>query len=1057
MMPATFLVNTTADSGAGSLRQAILDSNTGTPGPNTIDFSIGTTGTLQTIAPLSALPTITTPVLIDGWSQGGTGYTGAPLVTIDGTGAGSGANGLDFAAGSQGSTARGLVVGGFSLSGIVLQSGDNLIEGCYIGTNAGGTGALADTNDGVQITSSGNTIGGTAAGTGNVISGNSGGGVLLTGAGASGNLVAGNDIGTNQAGTASLDNGVFDVKVDTGASDNTIGGLTDDGSGNPAPGSAPGNVISSAGTAATLVYHVLLNGTNNAVLGNLIGTDKNGTVALSYNYGVGVEAIGAGNTIGGTSPRARNVISGNDDGIGIAGSGTTVLSDYIGPDITGKNRLGTHVYGLLIAGAANVTFGAPGAGNVLSDGANYGGLIYNATNLMIQGNFIGTDSTGAAPMPNYEYGLVLDGGNQNFTIGGATAGAGNVLSGNTGWTGLEIGSSDSGLVQGNFIGTDPTGMLAVPNAVGVGIQDSTNITVGGTTAAARNLVSGNAQYGLDIYGGTTSGIVVEGNDVGTKADGTDPLPNGLAGISLSSSARLVTIGGAAVGVGNLISGNTSAGISIDATGAPDGQLIWLKAEGNTNNSSPFGYLGAGSISGTVTYGPGVAGGQAFQFSRAAPGYVSVNLQSASFAESANDETVEGWINPASLPVPGQEYLLLGNGDPNNPNTAMLLTNSGGAVRLALRYLSTTGLQTVLSTPVALTTGTFSHVAVTTDGTNVRFYLNGALYDTEAIVGTPTFNSTPTLGPTYFFGGDSGAIPHTFDGEIDEIADYGRALRPDEIAHIYAAGGVDKGGSGVQAIAIQGNLIGTDQAGTAAVPNGGDGIKVFDSFDDTIGGTAAGAGNTISANTGNGVHISGPYATAVSLQGNRIGTDTTGTVALANGNGVVIDSGASGNTIGGTAASLGTGAGNVISGNTDDGVRLIGSGATGNVVTGNLIGSDASGKLALPNAVGVEILSGAAANTIGGTASGAGNLISGNASFGLYLSNATATDNVVLGNQIGTDESGAGALPNNIGVYIVGPGNTIGGTVAGAGNLISGKTSPETSVIEAPPPARPCPG
>src|SRR5947209_9966725 len=102
MMPATFLVNTPADSGAGSLRQAISDSNL-TPGSNTIDFSIGTVGSLQTIAPLSSLPGITNPVFIDGWSQGGAGYTGVPLVTIDGTAA---------VAGAAGSNVFGLVLGG---------------------------------------------------------------------------------------------------------------------------------------------------------------------------------------------------------------------------------------------------------------------------------------------------------------------------------------------------------------------------------------------------------------------------------------------------------------------------------------------------------------------------------------------------------------------------------------------------------------------------------------------------------------------------------------------------------------------------------------------------------------------------------------------------------------------------------------------------------------------------------------------------------------------------------------------------------------------------------
>ncbi len=80
---ATFLVNTNADSGVESLRQAILDSNSMGPGPNTIDFGIGSGA--QTISLLSALPSITVPVLIDGTSQ--PGYAGAPLIDFDGTSA----------------------------------------------------------------------------------------------------------------------------------------------------------------------------------------------------------------------------------------------------------------------------------------------------------------------------------------------------------------------------------------------------------------------------------------------------------------------------------------------------------------------------------------------------------------------------------------------------------------------------------------------------------------------------------------------------------------------------------------------------------------------------------------------------------------------------------------------------------------------------------------------------------------------------------------------------------------------------------------------------------
>ena len=160
---ATFLVTTTADSGSSplSLRQAIIDSNA-TPGLNTIHFSIGAVGSQQTIAPASALPSITNPVFIDGWSQGGAGYTGAPLIVIDGTDAGTGSDGLDLETGSDGSTIRGLVINDFGGAGISITTSGNLVESSYIGTDVSGTVAAAN-GTGVEIASGGenNTIGGT--------------------------------------------------------------------------------------------------------------------------------------------------------------------------------------------------------------------------------------------------------------------------------------------------------------------------------------------------------------------------------------------------------------------------------------------------------------------------------------------------------------------------------------------------------------------------------------------------------------------------------------------------------------------------------------------------------------------------------------------------------------------------------------------------------------------------------------------------------------------------------------------------------------------------------
>src|SRR5262249_30405413 len=155
-MPATFLINTTADSGAGSLRQAILDSNANA-GADTIDFSIGSGA--QTIALLSGLPAITESVAIDATTQ--PRYAGTPLIELPGDSAGSGASGFTITA--AGSTIQGFVINRFSTAGILIRGASatgNTVAGNYIGTDASGTAALANVV-GIQIdTGAGsNTIG----------------------------------------------------------------------------------------------------------------------------------------------------------------------------------------------------------------------------------------------------------------------------------------------------------------------------------------------------------------------------------------------------------------------------------------------------------------------------------------------------------------------------------------------------------------------------------------------------------------------------------------------------------------------------------------------------------------------------------------------------------------------------------------------------------------------------------------------------------------------------------------------------------------------------------
>jgi hypothetical protein len=203
------------------------------------------------------------------------------------------------------------------------------------------------------------------------------------------------------------------------------------------------------------------------------------------------------------------VISGNND-IGINSSGVnTIQGNFIGTDATGTRSLGNQVYGIGVVPSSDDTplIGgtAPGAGNLIS-GNQYG--IFGGLGT-IQGNKIGTDVTGKIAVPNVD-GIIYGGS----TIGGAAPGAGNLISGNS-YSGIFGGYGQ--LIQGNLIGTDVTGMVALGNFVG--ILGTTNSTIGGITATARNVISGN-QY-IDIE--YSDGGLIEGNYIGTDASGESAL------------------------------------------------------------------------------------------------------------------------------------------------------------------------------------------------------------------------------------------------------------------------------------------------------------------------------------------------------------------------------------------------------------------------------------------------------------------------------------------------------------------------------------------------------
>ena len=504
----TFPVTNTAVNGIGSLRQAILDANgnAGADTINfnipASDPNCDATTHVCTIKPANAfpLPAITDQVTIDGYSQPGAhantlvnGDDAVLLIEIDGSSPDPG-QGPTFQGAASGSVIKGLVVNhGWSFA-ILVQTSNITVEGCFIGIDPSGTVARANSN-GVfadfNTPTSGMRIGGTSPGQRNVISGNGAGIYFQSGAN---HVVQGNFIGTNRNGTAAVPNGTAiqvqqsddvliggttvqqrniianvtgivvttaartriqgnfigtdvtgtvalgnhfntGVDVDFAASATQIGGLTS------TPGMPPGNVISGSGVGLQ-VGTGSNNVTNTAVMGNLIGTDASGTNGLGNLTGITI--VDPSNTIGGTDPLARNVISANGTGINLGGTeagaqNNKVQGNFIGTDITGTQLLGNGGDGVF-ALAPNNTIGGisvvPGQnpGNLIAGNGGRGVHIL-ATGIAVLGNSI--HSNGSLGIELENDGVTANdpcdgdlGGNnrQNFpVITSSSSGAGMVM------------------------------------------------------------------------------------------------------------------------------------------------------------------------------------------------------------------------------------------------------------------------------------------------------------------------------------------------------------------------------------------------------------------------------------------------------------------------------------------------------------------------------------------------------------------------------------------------------------------------------------------------------
>lgn len=347
---------------------------------------------------------------------------------------------------------------------------------------------------------------------------------------------------------------------------------------------------------------ITISGNNNVVRGCRIGYAGD---IWHANTGHGILIDGGDNNIiGGTSLADLNIISGNGgNGIKIEnGSGNQVLNNLIGTDDSGLANIANHYHGIFCNGA-NTVIGAPGAGNVISGNSLNGIYIFaNADGSVVEGNVIGLAGGGMWALPNGEKGIEISNA-QNIRIGGSLAGAGNVISGNGG-SGVFVNGSYGGIVfQGNKIGCDITGLVRVGNnGFGINISQTPEVTIGGAGVGEGNIISGNENSGISLSQTATTNCVIQRNVIGIAGDGATPMLNAGNGIDIFAGASSNMIGGDIPQEGNHIAHNVLHGVRVDGASTLANTIRMNSIHDNRNSGIMLANGGNGGIAAPVIAG-----------------------------------------------------------------------------------------------------------------------------------------------------------------------------------------------------------------------------------------------------------------------------------------------------------------------------------------------------------------------------------------------------------------------------------------------------------------------
>lgn len=604
-----------------------------------------------------------------------------------------------------------------------------------------------------------------------------------------------------------------------------------------------------------------------------------------------------------------------------------------------------------------------------------------------------------------------------------------------GFTGDAITNLTNGLTDSSFTGLEIFDNGGNGITLGFGpSKNPRNIIIGGPNAADRNLIYHNTGRGIAITGTSSADwtnfdTLIEGNSIGMTGTGVTAA-NGSDGIYLSN-VRGVTVGGSSASRANTIVQNGGDGVKIvgvsssnivsnNFIGAESGGLVdrgnagsgvSLQSGANTNTVSLNFISGNNGAAGVYITGSGTNANTILQNT------IGLGV----------DSTLGNLGDGVRIDSSAANNIINGNEIDWNGQNGVRISGAASGNQLINNYIGVKNAFNVGNTlnGVLIESGAHNNQIGAAAAGN---FIGGNGNDGVNIQGAGTSNNSVLAN---WIGMSNTSLPRPNNSGVAILAGasnntIGGAGAGNIIVSNNSAG-VFIADASTTANKVYANYIGTNTVGSTGYGNGGSGVFIgAGANNNNVGGTNV--GNVISGNTGQGVDIS---TNGNVVAGNKIGTNPAGTAALGNGNGGV--------RISGAAQSNFIGYLNVISGNTGDGVAIVGN-SDGNYVLGNTIGLNAAKTAKLPNsASGVAIASQSSGNLVG--MGGAPNVISGNATYGVYIADAGTNNNAVYANYIGSNESSAFALGNSSDGIHVGNGavGTLIGDEADPGgrNVISG--------------------